>query len=32
MIFEWDEAKNVSNVRKHGISFEDAKTISTLPW
>jgi uncharacterized DUF497 family protein len=22
--FEWDEAKNLSNQRKHGISFEDA--------
>ncbi len=22
--FEWDEAKNLANLRKHGISFEDA--------
>ena len=25
--FEWDESKNVSNQRKHGVSFEEAKTI-----
>ncbi len=27
MNFEWDEAKNQSNIRKHLISFEEAKTI-----
>ena len=26
MIFEWDEAKNAANVRKHGVSFDDAKS------
>jgi uncharacterized DUF497 family protein len=25
--FEWDENKNRANVRKHKISFEDAKTV-----
>ena len=25
--FEWDEAKNRQNVRKHGISFEEAQTV-----
>ena len=25
--FEWDEAKNVSNRRKHGISFEEASQV-----
>lgn len=25
--FEWDEAKNVSNQRKHGISFEAASLV-----
>ena len=25
--FEWDQAKNRSNLRKHGISFEEAKSI-----
>lgn len=24
--FQWDEAKNRSNRRKHGISFEEART------
>jgi len=26
-IFEWDEAKNRSNQRKHGVSFEEAQTV-----
>jgi len=25
--FEWDENKNTSNQKKHGISFEEAKTV-----
>jgi uncharacterized DUF497 family protein len=25
--FEWDEAKNSANQRKHGVSFEEAKTV-----
>ncbi|PJZ23880.1 hypothetical protein CH352_18925 [Leptospira hartskeerlii] len=25
--FEWDPAKSTSNKRKHGISFEEAKTV-----
>ena len=25
--FEWDENKNQINQRKHGISFEEAKTV-----
>jgi uncharacterized DUF497 family protein len=24
---EWNEAKNISNKRKHGISFEEASTV-----
>jgi len=24
---EWDDSKNVSNKRKHGISFEEASTV-----
>ena len=24
--FEWDEKKNTSNKRKHGVSFEEART------
>jgi uncharacterized protein len=25
--FEWDKSKNQANKRKHGISFEEAKTV-----
>jgi len=25
--FEWDVRKNVQNQRKHGVSFEEAKTV-----
>ncbi len=25
--FTWDPAKAASNLRKHGVSFEDAKTV-----
>lgn len=25
--FEWDSSKAASNIRKHGISFEEAKTV-----
>lgn len=27
MNFEWDERKNQINLKKHGISFEEAKTV-----
>jgi uncharacterized protein len=27
--FEWDERKNASNKRKHGVSFEEAQTVFT---
>jgi uncharacterized DUF497 family protein len=27
MIFEWDEAKNRANVRKHGLDFADAEEM-----
>jgi hypothetical protein len=29
--FEWDEAKNLSNQRKHGVSFEDASYVFRDP-
>jgi uncharacterized protein len=29
--FEWDEAKNLSNQKKHGISFEDAARVFADP-
>jgi len=25
--FEWNEAKNKANVRKHGVSFKEAKSV-----
>jgi uncharacterized DUF497 family protein len=25
--FEWDSAKGRENLRKHGVSFEDARTV-----
>ena len=27
MEFEWDEVKNAANIRKHGVSFEEAATV-----
>lgn len=29
--FEWDPAKNVANMQKHGLSFEEAATIFDGP-
>lgn len=31
MDFEWDDAKNQVNIRKHGVSFETAKRIFEGP-
>ena len=31
MEFEWDEPKNQTNIRKHGIGFETAKRIFEGP-
>ena len=31
MKFEWDESKKISNIEKHGISFEEAKTLFDNP-
>ena len=25
--FEWDEKKNQANIRKHGVTFEEAMTV-----
>jgi hypothetical protein len=25
MTFEWDENKNLANIEKHGVSFEESK-------
>lgn len=27
LVFEWDPAKSSSNYKKHGISFEEARTV-----
>lgn len=27
LVFEWDDRKNASNAKKHGISFDEAKTV-----
>jgi uncharacterized DUF497 family protein len=27
MVFEWDDHKNASNNRKHGVSFEEEQTV-----
>ncbi|MBI3935234.1 MAG: BrnT family toxin [Acidobacteria bacterium] len=31
MIFEWDAAKAKANLRKHGISFAEARTVFADP-
>jgi uncharacterized protein len=31
MLFEWDEKKNISNIKKHGISFEEASQVFNDP-
>jgi len=31
-VFEWDVSKAQSNFRKHGISFEEAKTVFADPF
>jgi len=27
MIFDWDPNKNKSNIKKHGVNFEEAETV-----
>ncbi|ALF54936.1 hypothetical protein ACX27_22290 [Nostoc piscinale CENA21] len=31
MEFEWDESKAATNLKKHGVSFEEAKTVFDNP-
>jgi uncharacterized DUF497 family protein len=31
LVFEWDAAKAVANVRKHGVTFEEAATVFADP-
>lgn len=30
--FEWDAAKNETNKKKHGVSFEEAQTVFMTRW
>ena len=30
-LFEWDRCKAEANIRKHGVSFEEAQTVFTDP-
>ena len=27
IVFEWNETKNKANIQKHGVSFEEAKSV-----
>lgn len=29
LVFDWDDKKSASNERKHGVSFDEAKSIFT---
>jgi uncharacterized protein len=31
MEFEWDKSKAAANIKKHGVSFEEAKTVFNNP-
>jgi uncharacterized DUF497 family protein len=31
MAFEWDEKKAAANLKKHGVDFEEAKTVFDNP-
>ena len=32
LTFEWDEEKSKGNLRKHGVSFDEAKTVFNDPF
>ena len=32
MEFEWDESKAAANLSKHGVSFDEAKTVFADPF
>lgn len=32
MKFEWDEDKNIQNIKKHGFDFADAERVFTGPF
>lgn len=31
-MFSWDEAKNQTNIKKHGLSFQAAQLVFDDPW
>ena len=31
LTFEWDDEKSKENIRKHGVSFDEAKTVFNDP-
>ena len=31
LTFEWDEEKAKTNIRKHGVSFDEARTVFNDP-
>jgi len=31
MRYEWDDAKNRSNLAQHGLAFEDAEQVFAVP-
>jgi len=32
LFFEWDADKALTNFKKHGVGFEEAKTVFSDPW
>jgi uncharacterized DUF497 family protein len=30
--FEWDPSKDTSNKEKHGVTFDEASTVSAIPY
>lgn len=32
MVFEWDDRKSSANLKKHGVSFQEAKTVFRDPF
>ena len=32
VVYEWDDAKSAENLRKHGLSFEDAEIVFSGPY
>ncbi len=32
LLFQWDELKSIINFKKHGVTFEEAKTVFNDPF